>query len=171
MPTADWESGGSPEESYGRVTNPGRFGPLRAFAIGLIDQLERQYVVHRSEASSPSFTRGASFGNSQPIVTLNPANVDGAPLEIAFTSFPGLYVRFGNSVLEPFPSCGCDACAESFESEAERLSWWVAQVTAGRFREQGEDDYEIWDLEGTRRSAGNGLGVQTLYQWQPWTPQ
>jgi hypothetical protein len=104
-------------------------------------------------------------------VTLSPAKSDQAYLEVVFTSFPGLCVRFGQAHLEAFPNCGCDACAETFESEAERLSWWVDQVVAGRCRGLGEDDYEIWDRKGNRRAGGIHVDRDALQHWQPWTPR
>ena len=138
--------------------------------LKLIDQIERDYVVDRSHKSSPSFALEASLASGRPVVILNPPNTDQAGVEVVFTSFPGLVVRFGEAHLEFFPSCGCDACAETFEDEAERLSWWLDQVIAGRYRALGEDDYEIWDLEGNRRAGGIQHDRNALQHWQPWTP-
>ena len=62
-------------------------------------------------------------------------SLEAAPLIIAFSDFPGLRVHFGRWYVVAFPTCGCDACDETAESETERLGSLVDNMTAGRFRE------------------------------------
>ena len=129
-----------PEEAYGRLTNIERFRPLHSTVLEIVALLEEQFEVDRTEAYGldHELVRGlehADFGIARPDVSLIPSDPDAAPIVVAFTTFPGLYVRFGRWYTETFPSCGCDACHESVEYEIERLEEMVDNVTAGRFRE------------------------------------
>jgi len=69
-------------------------------------------------------------------VTLTPLRTAEAPIAIAFTTFPSLLVRCGRWFVDGFPSCGCDACADTAEGEGERLNALLGDVVAGRFREE-----------------------------------
>ena len=50
--------------------------------------------------------------DTEATVRLQPSSGTGARLTVAFTTFPGLLVRFGKWHVEAYPSCGCDACDE-----------------------------------------------------------
>ena len=176
-------------EDYSRVTNPERFWPLHQHALDLLAQLEATYDVTRSEAFAliPGIMR--PFEYARPSVTLTPVAPDAAPVAIAFTTFPSLVVRCGRWHSQPFPSCGCDACAEDAAGEAERLEGILGKVVAGRFSEElriplfgdarlmhafpsGPPSVE-WSGEGwttlpravARSLAGSG---PRRVQWQPW---
>lgn len=69
-------------------------------------------------------------------VTITPLAAGGAPIAIAFTTFPSLVVRYGRWHVVSFPACGCDACDETTADEARRLGCEIAHVVAGRFREE-----------------------------------
>ena len=69
-------------------------------------------------------------------MTLTPLRTAEAPIAIAFTTFPSLLVRCGRWFVDGFPSCGCDACADTAEGEGERLNALLGDVVAGRFREE-----------------------------------
>ncbi|HLL48502.1 MAG TPA: DUF6226 family protein [Longimicrobiaceae bacterium] len=124
-----------PPEAYSRVTDPERFRPLHRLALDLLDRLDAEYHVSRTEAFEPGPGMTA-FEHARHPVTLTPVDPAAAPVAIAFTPFPSLIVRFGRWIAEPFPSCGCDACAETAEGEGARLEALVHEVVAGRFREE-----------------------------------
>ena len=106
-----WGIEGPPDEAYSRVTNPERFQPLHAAATELLDRLEREFAVERSEVhdADDELARIRLAGTP---VRLVPHDPQAAPILVAFTDFPGLHLRFGSWRTEPFPNCGCDACDE-----------------------------------------------------------
>ncbi len=130
-----WGPEGPPPEAYSRVTNAERFRPLHTAMLEIISRLERDFEVERKDGYGldEKLERGQEL--ARPSVGFNPRNSDAAPIAVAFSTFPGVHVRFGRWRIEPFPGCGCDACDESAEGEIDRLTEMVDGVTAGRFRE------------------------------------
>jgi hypothetical protein len=181
-----WGNAGPPDEAYSRVTQPERFAPLHALALNRADELAARFEVAVQEGFGidPELE---SVGVARPTVSLTPANPAEAPLTIAFTSFPGLRVRLGRWLTDAFPVCGCDACDESFEGEAERFTWRVDQLINGRFREwihvkfggRFYSAHEFWSPES--RSAGETLIHEVTPEirasrsvaraWAAWTPR
>ena len=135
-----WGPDGPPPEAYSRVTDAERFRPLHAAMRAIIDRLQNDYNVALTEGYGldeevePRLTL-AGLTLDGPSVMLTPSDAGAAPITIVFSNFPGLHIRFGRWLTEPFPDCGCDACDESAEGEIERLTDMVDDVTAGRFRE------------------------------------
>jgi hypothetical protein len=129
-----WGREGPPPEAYSRVTDPERFRPLHDVALRLIDELDATFDIERHEGYDLDQELEKSE-LARPTIKLMPRDADAAPIVIAFIAFPGLRVRFGHWRIEPFPECGCDACDETADGEAARLSELVDAVTAGRFRE------------------------------------
>jgi len=181
-----WGAAGPPLEAYSRVTNPERFASLHAAAEGLLDRLEWEFETDRREAHGldPELEEGCNL--PRPSVAIVPRDMRAASLIIAFSAFPGLRVRFGRWYVVAFPTCGCDACDETPESEIERLRSLIDHMTAGRFREaiRVSADGSAWKESefgsiGTRCSEKLRLDqarVQKLldaedrssYQWGPW---
>jgi hypothetical protein len=124
-----------PDEAYGRVTNPERFEPLHSAMMEMISRLEETFDVVRVEGYGLDEELEGERGIARPSVQLTPVDSNAAPITVAFSDFPGLFIRFGRWITEPFPSCGCDACDESAADEIERLTELVDIVTAGGFRE------------------------------------
>jgi hypothetical protein len=146
-----WGPAGPPDEAYSRVTNPERFAILHAAAVELLDRLEAEFDVERSEGRETDV--GSGMGTpARPSVTLRPKSGEAAPLTIRFTTFPGLIVHVGRRYSEPLPQCGCDACAETGEEMVERLEWLVGHVVAGRLREAiemprfGGDAWQVTEI-------------------------
>jgi hypothetical protein len=181
-----WGPEGPPLEAYERVTNPERFAPLHNLAAELMARLELEFDVERAEGDSldPELEDGHKL--ARPGIALQPRDVGAAPIAIIFSTFPGVHVRFGRWCTSAFPTCGCDACDESAEGEAERLESLIDDLTAGRFREAiripvlgtGWKESEFWSPRG--RSAQQSrldpararqliAGVnRASYEWGPW---
>ena len=181
-----WGNAGPPDEAYSRVTQPERFAPLHALALKRVAELATGFevVVREGFGIDPALER---VGAARPTISLTPVNPAEAPLTLAFTAFPGLGARFGQWLTAAFPGCGCDACDESFEDEAERFTWHVDQLINGHFREwihvkfggRFYSAHEFWSPE--RRSAGETLIHEVTPEirasrsvaraWAPWTPR
>ena len=181
-----WGPEGPPPEAYSRVTNPERFAPLHGFALELLDRLETDFDVERTEAYGldPEVEIAEL---ARPSIRLVPRHDDAAPIFVAFSTFPGLRVKVGRWYTTGFPSCGCDACDETADDEAERLASIVDDVTAGRFHEairlpllgKAWHETEFWSAHGSHSSKGRldrARARQMLagsdlsaFEWRPWT--
>ena len=134
-----WQSWGQdespPDEAYGRVTNPERFRILHSTMLDMMARLEADFDVRREEGYGLDKELEQHLSLALPSVILTPADPDAAPLAVVFSDFPGLHLRFGLWWKELLPACGCDACGDSGEELAERLTKLTESVTAGRFWE------------------------------------
>jgi hypothetical protein len=190
MSDRDRQRESPPLDAYSRVTDPERFRPLHARGLALVDRLAADYDVERTEAFALLPGMRPSEHALAP-VTLTPLACEGAPIAIAFTTFPGLLVRYGNWLADSFPSCGCDACAETAAAEGTRLERLLADVVAGLFREEltipwfGQAKLR-WALGDMIRVGHRAEGVGVLprakaralhhggpwrVQWHPWSPR
>jgi hypothetical protein len=182
----NWGVGVPELEAYSRVTNPERFRPLHDMALRLFERLETAFDVERvaGYGIDHELEKGELVRST---VRLIPRNLEAAPLAISFSAFPGLHVRAGHWYLDHFPSCGCDACAETPDGEETRLVELIDDVTWGRFREvirlplvgDGWWESELWSPGGrssSRRSRiDRSLAHQMLagkdssfFGWKPW---
>ena len=130
-----WGPDGPPPEAYSRVTDAERFRPLHAAMRQIIARLMSEYDVTPDEGYGLDEELERRMHLAAPTVILTPSDISAAPISIVFSDFPGLHLRFGRWLREPFRDCGCDACDESAEGEIERLTDVIDDVTAGRFRE------------------------------------
>lgn len=190
-----WGPEGPPYEAYSRVTAPERFLPLHAAMQETIDRLEQDYEVGRETGYGLDEELERRMDLARPSVRLTPRDAEAAPIGVSFTTFPGLYLRFGRWHTEPFPDCGCDACDETAEGEIERLKYVIDDVTAGRFREgircplvsfigSAWRETEFWspedgrpstrsfnrkpvDVRRARELSGGRRRLDLL--WKPWT--
>ncbi|HEY2665640.1 MAG TPA: DUF6226 family protein [Actinomycetota bacterium] len=181
-----WGIEGPPPEAYSRVTNPERFRPLHSFTEGLVAQLEARFDVERTEGYGLDAELERT-GTARPTIRLTPRSPRTAPLVFAFSPFPGVVTRSGQWQVDPFPSCGCDACDEDAEDGIERLTWLVDQVTGGRFREALDlpavgpalQRIELWSLDGSRQGSERRLeradaqrlrseADQATFDWEAW---
>jgi hypothetical protein len=174
------------EPPYGRVTNAARFAILHSVALEVLDRLEKEFDVERVEpyAHDEDLRGFARAPVARPTVALVPR--EGAPLVVAFSSFPGLLVRLGRSYRTAFPSCGCNACDESADGEADRFHELVRAVTRGQFREVVETGRDgsptfVWEWEsfGHHRreqqliesAEASKIELGQTSQWKPWIPR
>ena len=184
-----WGPDGPPLEAYSRVTNAERFRPLHAAMQEIVGRLENEFEVEREEGYGLDEELERYVGLAGPYVRLSPRDTDAAPIGVTFSTFPGLHLRFGRWYIEPFPSCGCDACDESAKDEIERLTKMIDDVTAGRFREaiqrplisfmgSGWRETEFWSpvrrqrgksrVDGRRAREMSGGRRRLDLDWKPW---
>ncbi len=169
-----WEDG-PPDDTYSVTSHLERFAPLHTVADALIAHLVATYDVEVSEGpevvAAVVAERAVERGSAplaQPdedflvrVVRLVPRGVHGAPLAFVFTNFPGVLLRAGLMQEFGFPSCGCDACDETWEGGAEDLEGTVLAIVAGMYREFVQLIPSLWfgyELEtadgGSWRSSG-----------------
>ena len=180
----NWGPEGPPAEAYSRVTEPERFQPLIDWSLDLLSKLVAEYDVTREEGYylDPRLDRSPP---SRPTVKLTPQQEKSAPIVVAFNDLPGIRVRFGHYLIEPFPDCGCDACDECAEGEFQNFKETVEAVVAGQFREwfrlepdgSGGTGHEFWSND-LRRSGWSRVepgsvtrfagGKDHVLQWRPW---
>jgi hypothetical protein len=179
-----WAPHGPPPEAYSRVTNPERFRGLHSLMMELIGRLEAAFDIERLEGYGLDDELESNVVRSS--IKLLPRDSTAAPIVVSFTAFPGLRVRVGRWCIAGFPSCGCDACDETAEGEAARLTQMLNDVTDGRFREaiwldqvgNAWQESEFWSPCG--RSSSRTLfdrshATQMLagsdclrFEWRPW---
>lgn len=158
---------------------------MHSRARELVDSLWVDYEASRGSSFEllPGMT---SFREADAPVSLTPVAATAAPIAIAFTDFPSLLVRYGSWHVESFPVCGCDACDETVEGEAERLEDLLLHVVAGRFREElvvpwiRQPRLRYWLGGGTGspdfrsgwrtlpRAHATALGRAGRIDWEPW---
>lgn len=126
-----------PEESYSRETHLERFAPLHTVARALIDHLIARYDVsiEHGPGVAEAMLRSWEPGEVVHAIRLTPNSATAAPLTIVLTGLPGVLVEAGVLHSFAYPSCGCDACDETWETAADDLEWHVLAVVGGHYRE------------------------------------
>ena len=180
----NWGPDGPPPDAYTRVTAAERFQPLHGIALNLLQRLEDQFDVERDEGHRLDTALGEGDA-ARPSIRLTPADASAAPILVSFTAFPGLRVGCGRWLVNSFPTCGCDACAEDLEGERERFLELIENVVAGRFRESitipwlgaAREEWELWS-SSSRRGGGWQIkraharqlvgGGPRSFAWNPW---
>lgn len=178
-PPPDWfaqVAAAPPEEAYGRVTNPERYRVLHTAARELLDRLATSHDVDREDGDAdldPALTGDIAV---EAVVRLRPRSPGAAPLTVAFTSFPGLIVRFGEWTTEALPSCGCDACDEDPEDLVAMFTGLVEALVAGDFTERRNGEavaYRLGDREVSHWPADTPPATPTdapaEHRWSPWS--
>lgn len=123
-----------PDDAYSRVTDPERFRVLQPFVLALLDDLDAEFDVRREPAGAISGGAAEQVHWSDP-VRLIPSDPQAAALTVAFTSFPGVLVRFGEATDLVLPFCGCDACDDLVQHLVEDLRFHVEALVTGGFAE------------------------------------
>jgi hypothetical protein len=184
-----WGPEGPPLEAYSRVTNPERFALLHDIATELLQRLELEFDVERAEGYGldPEL-EGRFSALARPTVVLTPREIDGAPIAISFSGFPGIHIRFGRWYTRSFPACGCDACNESAEEEAKNLKRLTESVITGCFQEaisipdsgSASRQIQFWSAAGASEWVESALdrneaqeliamGQRSMSHWAPWS--
>ena len=185
---------GSPPEAA--PAGPERFRPLHAHALQLLEHLEATYDVTRREALPA--THGVLFppealrqAFALPPVLLTPRMAEAAPLCIAFTTPPSLFVYCGRWHEAAFGAAVHreDDLWTTSTTEAERLDDLVGKVVDGLFAEAvrlpllGAARVSVTFGDGTPRPGLGGEGWMRIsrdqaralvgngphmVRWRPW---
>lgn len=133
------DRGGSPpEDSYSVESNLERFAPLHTVAEALIEHLVTTYDVTLTEGPEVVAGLREPIPPEQAVVRavrLEPARGGAAPLTLLLTAYPLVRVEAGVLGSFVYPSCGCDACDETWESAASEMEWQVFAIVGGGYTE------------------------------------
>ncbi|WP_210481592.1 DUF6226 family protein [Naasia sp. SYSU D00948] len=157
---ARWGDGPPPDDSYSVTSNLARFAPLHTIADALVDHLRSAYDVAVEEG--PEVARDLIRPPDEIVraVRLTPADPGAAALTFVFTSFPSVVIHAGLLHDLPFPTCGCDACDETWDALADEMEWQVLAVASGGYREAVSRDaglgveYSLRGGDGSARRSG-----------------
>lgn len=132
-----------PENWYSVVSHPERFAPLHTVGDALIAWLVDEFdavVEETPKAAGDLLHPPADIVRA---VRVTPATEVAAPLTFVFSPFPGILLHAGFLFEDRYPSCGCDACDEEWESTAMELERAVGAVVGGGFSEGFAPDAEL----------------------------
>jgi hypothetical protein len=157
---------------------------LHHFALDYLEQLQERFDVEHVDGYEleQELERAVL---TRPSVRVIPADSKAAPIVVTFTDFPSLVLRCGFWLVLGFPTCGCDACDETADGEAKRLTEVLEEVVAGRFRESIRIPFlgeavQKWELGSSTRGMGGGSrvtrsraralinGRSRTVDWSPW---
>ncbi|SDR74955.1 DUF6226 family protein [Microterricola viridarii] len=169
-----WGADGPDPDSYSRVSHPERFAGLHTVTNALIDYLQQAYAVSVRRESAVPDAPGGGFDppllhaqdDVVEVVRVVPESPDAAPLSFAFTAFPGVFVEAGVLHTFPHPICGCDACDDTVEAQAEELEELVLAVVNGAYAEElgsgpgAEVSHSLvfFDEDGAQTGSRSGSG-------------
>lgn len=129
---------GPPGDSYEIVEHPERFAPLHKVATTLIDYLTLNYDVTIEEGYhvTDDLTNVPMPTDVTRAVRLTPRADGCAPIVFILTSFPGVRMYAGALFSAVYPSCGCNACDETWVGAADELEWQAMAIAGGGFTEE-----------------------------------
>lgn len=163
-----WGAEGPPEDTYSVTTHPERFRPLHDVADALVAHLTAFYDV---EVTSGTAAVGDVMTAPPQVVRatrLRPRDPRATPLTLVHTDAPGIDVHAGLLLDASFPHCGCDACDDTWQSQASELEWLVRAVTAGGFREWvTRRDGQSWVGRSLRTSDGRASSSESAADTLP----
>lgn len=139
-----WGGGSPPEDTYSVETHPERFLPLHTIADALIAHLIEMFDVEVNE--NLAFAADLLHARADVIraVRVNPNDARSAGLTFVFTSYPSVIIHAGLLHDLLYPVCGCDACDESWEAQAEEMEWQVHAIVEGRYWESIDSGLSPW---------------------------
>ncbi|MGV8911666.1 MAG: DUF6226 family protein [Rhodoglobus sp.] len=130
---------GPPDDTYSVVTHPERFAPLHTVADALINYLRETYEVDVNDSAEVAADLlHPPFHDVVRAVRIEPKDPSCATLTFVLTAFPGVYLHAGLLADFHYPVCGCDACDDTWDAQADDLERQVFAVVAGRYRESVE---------------------------------
>ena len=135
-----WE-GSPPEDSYSVTDHPERFQPVQTIADALIEYLTDVYEVEvtEGEAAQQALVPHEFYvpdpEQTTRVVGLTPGDRDCSPVTFIYTNYPSVQVLAGAFASFGYPSCGCDACDETWESCADEMEGDVFAIVNGGFEE------------------------------------
>ncbi|WP_222636595.1 MULTISPECIES: DUF6226 family protein [unclassified Rhodococcus (in: high G+C Gram-positive bacteria)] len=154
-----------PESAYSVTEHPERYAPLHAVADALIEHIRETYDVEIDEGPEAIAELVRPHRDTTRAVRIRPSDSDCATLTLIFTSYPGIGMHAGLLHDFSFPSCGCDACDSTWQTEADRFERQVFAVVTGNYRErvghgqQPSSEYAFTYPNGRNSGGSPSAGV------------
>lgn len=133
-----WGGESPPAESYSIDPHPERFAPLHDVARALIDHLVEAYDVTAVDDLSHAGDLWYPRDDVVRAIRLSPNAPDAAGLTVVFAGYPLVVVRAGLLSEWTYPDCGCGACDETWQGQADEMEWQIFAVLAGSLVETVE---------------------------------
>lgn len=134
-----WDAvdGQPPDDRYGVESHLERFAPLHTVIEALIDHLAETYDVVLEEGLhvAADLEDAPLPENVVRAVRLTPTDPLAAPMTVVLLDYPSVTVTAGVLADFMYPTCGCDACDEDWESMADMAESHVLAVVNGGLRE------------------------------------
>jgi len=128
------------EETYSRVTDPGRFQVLLGRLDAWVTALEQLGAASAERNVSIEWAERAG-GRSWRVDRLVPVGDGTMPLVVGRMSHEdvldtGVFLGCGEPVIEieRFPDCGCDACDSGSQDLLDHLDRYLLSIVTGQFR-------------------------------------
>lgn len=161
-----WKGGSPPRDTYSVDTHPERFAPLHTVADALVAYLCDTYDVEVTEGDEAAneLIDPTGFDVTR-AVRVAPNRPASAALTFAFTAYPGVVVHAGALHDFAYPFCGCDACDETWQSQADALERCVFAVVGGHYRESvglgpgAQVGHRLEFPEGSASGWGEASGI------------
>ncbi|WP_091186328.1 DUF6226 family protein [Paramicrobacterium humi] len=158
--------GTPPEDSYSVVSHPERFAPLHTVATALIDHLASTYDVGVEEGHHVTLDllHPPAADETVRAVRLTPCDDACAPVVIVLTDFPGVRVFAGVLFSAVYPSCGCNACDERWDTVADELEWETFAIAGGGLTEEVSEPRRAKWTYDSGHGFVKGMGQTVSYR-------
>ncbi|MDI6023171.1 DUF6226 family protein [Leucobacter sp. UT-8R-CII-1-4] len=159
-----WQNG-PPEDSYSTLENLERFRPLHRVAEALIEHLLANYEV--TVESGSQLTEGLEHAPAANKITravrLTPHRNGSSPLLFVFTNYPGVWLYAGTFFSGAYPVCGCNACDEIWQTQADSLEQDTFAIISGGLTESvnGPVPPEVTEDRNGQITIGMSLSLAT----------
>lgn len=162
-----WD-GSPPEETYSVDSHPERFAPLHAVADALVTFLHEQFEVVVEDVVGAARDPRHEDIEAVRFVEVRPSRPSCAPLTFVFTAYPGVRLHAGLLHVFSYPVCGCDACDETWDTQADLLEQHVRAIVSGGFRETVTDSADLPLEYSMNHRGGSESGAGRLSDDLPW---
>ena len=129
---------GPPDDSYSIDEHTERFRPLHRVAEALIDHLATSYEVTVKSGAHlvANLAEPPAADEIEQAVLLTPRRNGSSSLLFVFTNYPGIRLYAGAFFNGAYPICGCNACDEIWQTQAEDLERDTLAIVSGGLTER-----------------------------------
>lgn len=129
---------GPPDDSYSIDEHTERFRPLHRIANALIEHLAATHEVTVESGAHliANLAEPPAADEIAQAVLLTPRRNGSSSLLFVFTNYPGIQLYAGAFFSGAYPICGCNACDEIWQTQAEELERDTLAIVSGGLTER-----------------------------------